>query len=506
MRRTSVWRASLAVACTAFVSARAHAQDPAAVVTTPTITMTRSELEKLIDDRIAAKAAASTTPTVGDGQKDVKSPFSGDYSWVPGGAGSSDHPLSFGPFTGELRVDAAYHYDFSNPKDNSIGGSSEVFRSNEVQLTQLGFGGDFLYKNVQARLMTQFGMYSTTTPRNDPSASKGQWNLDNAYRYISEAYAGYHIPVLNGINIQAGIFMSYVGLWSYYNFDNWTYQPSYVSSNTPWFFDGIRVQIFANEHLKIEPWLVNGWQSYGKFNEAPGVGLQILWRPTPWLSILGNQYVGTDTLGVPDRKRIHTDDSIMARLYHKPGAAFSQAAASLTLDAGCEFGNGNAAGIGTTNCANQYFLGFMAYLRGWFFDNHVGLTAGGGAITNPGRYLVLVPPINGATAFSGVSSSVTLADGVTPAFSANVGDKFDAWDMQLTADYMPNPFITFRLEYNHRAASIPYFSGPGGLTPCTNGICANSGAPGTWPTGTDRAGPDLSYDENRLTLALMIKL
>ena len=30
--------------------------------------------------------------------------------------------------------------------------------------------------------------------------------------------------------------MSYIGLFSYYNFDNWTYQPSYVSSNTPWFF------------------------------------------------------------------------------------------------------------------------------------------------------------------------------------------------------------------------------------------------------------------------------
>jgi hypothetical protein len=51
---------------------------------------------------------------------------------------------------GELRVDVAYHHDFSNPKDDTISGSSEVFRSNEFQLTQLGFGGDFLYKNVQA--------------------------------------------------------------------------------------------------------------------------------------------------------------------------------------------------------------------------------------------------------------------------------------------------------------------------------------------------------------------
>jgi hypothetical protein len=476
---------------------------------TTTITMTREELEKLIDARIAAKATPPS-PTVGDGQKEVETPWAfGDFSWTPGGYAPSEHPLAFGPFTGEVRVDTVYHYEFSNPKDNTISGSSEVFRSNEVQVTQLGLGGDFLYKNVQARLMTQFGMYSTTTPRNDPSSAKGQWDLSDAYRYISEAYGGYHIPVLNGINIQAGIFMSYVGLWSYYNFDNWTYQPSYVSSNTPWFFDGVRVQVFTSKYLKIEPWLVNGWQSYGKFNEAPGVGLQIRWNPTEWFSVLGNQYFGTDTLGVPDRKRIHTDDSVMVRLRHKPGEAFSQAAASLTMDAGCEFGGGNAAlGVQATNCTNQYFLGFMAYLRGWFWGNKIGLTAGGGAITNPGRYLVLVPPINGATAFSGVSA--TLADG-SPAFTANVGDKYDAWDMQLTADYMPNPFITFRLEFNHRAASIPYFAGSGGMTPCINGVCSNTGAPGSWPDptttpGLNNAHPDLSYDENRLTLAMMMRL
>ena len=119
----------------------------------------------------------------------------------------------------------------------------------------------------QGRMMTQFGQLSTTTPRNDASPARGQWQLDDAYRYISEAYGGYHFgDPHRGVNLQAGIFMSYIGLWSYYNFDNWTYQPSYVSSNTPWFFNGARLQWFPTDQLKIEPWLINGWQSYGKFN------------------------------------------------------------------------------------------------------------------------------------------------------------------------------------------------------------------------------------------------
>src|SRR5499433_2793909 len=409
-----------------------------------------------------------------------------DFSWVPGNYGAIEKPLTFGPFVGELRVDVAYHYSYNHPKDDTISGSTEVFRHGEFQLAQLGIGGDFYWKGVQARLMTQFGLYSQTTPRNDASPARGQWNLANAFRYISEAWGGYHIDALNGINIQAGIFLSYVGLWSYYQFDNWTYQPSYVSSNTPWFFEGVRIQLFTSDKLKIEPWLINGWQAYGRFNDALGLGLKILWRPTGWFSVLGNQYFGADTLGVPDRRRIHTDDSVMVKYYDNPSGIVSKAAASLTLDAGCEYGGGAAGQY--VSCGDQYFLGFMAYNRLWFLEDHFAFTFGGGAITNPGRYLVLLPPINGATAISG-----------TPYFTENPGDQFKAWDMQLTFDYMPQPFVTFRFEFNHRYANVPYWSGRGGVTPPGG----NQGDPGSLVPGFS---PDLVKNENRLTAALLVKL
>ena len=49
-----------------------------------------------------------------------------DFSWIPGNYASSERPLSWGPFTGELRLDTAYHYEFSNPVDDTISGSSEA--------------------------------------------------------------------------------------------------------------------------------------------------------------------------------------------------------------------------------------------------------------------------------------------------------------------------------------------------------------------------------------------
>src|SRR5262245_41083367 len=426
-------------------------------------------------------------------QEEKREPFAfADFTWLCGNPRTKTSPSGNEYFTCEFSVDANFTGSFNHPQDDTISGSGEVFRSGEFQVTQLGVGGDLHYKNVQGRLMTQFGMYSQTTPRNDASPGRGQWQLDNAYRYISEAYGGYHIDRMNGINLQAGIFMSYIGLWSYYQFDNWTYQPSYVSSNTPWFFNGMRAQFFPNEKLKIEPWLINGWQSYGRFNHAPGVGGQVLWRPNGSVSIVANNYFGMDTLGNPDRKRVHTDDSIQWKYYDNPDAPITKAAMTFTFDAGCEFGAGSGVSCRGNDEAPefpaQYFVGFMAYQRFWFHRDLLAFTFGGGAINNPGRYLVLLPPINGATAFSG-----------TPYFTAAPGDPFKAYDYQVAFDVMPNEFITFRTEFVQRGSNVPYFSGRGGVTPPGG----NTGPPGSFVPGFF---PDLVKQERRFTVALLIKM
>jgi hypothetical protein len=466
---------------------------------TATVPPTTAVASASFSEGMASSASTSLQPA----RTLPAEPFAfADWTWLNGNPRTKQAVFDSKFFTPEIRADVDYIVDFNHPEDDTIGGSSEVFRANEFHVTQLGVGGDFHHDNVRARLMTQFGMYAQTTPRNDASPARGQWNLDTAYRYVSEAYGGYHINAAHGINIDAGIFMSYVGLFSYYNFDNWAYQPSYVSSNTPWFFNGMRVQVFPTEHLKIEPWLINGWQSYGRFNHRPGIGAQILWRPNGSISLLGNQYLlGADTLGVAGRIRYHSDDSLEVKYYDRPQRFLDKAAFSLTGDLGCEHGGDPVAGTAVSCAGNsvkvvggkpylapkQSFLGFMIYNRLWFHKDLYGFTLGGGKINNPGRYLVLLPPINGATAISG-----------TPYFTENPGDPYKAWDASATFDYMPSQYITFRWEYDHRAASVPYFSGRGGITP-----------PGgsTGPDGSFVPGwaPDLRRDENRLNLAMLVK-
>jgi hypothetical protein len=444
----------------------------------------------------AAEAAAPVKEI--SAQRTTKGePFEGDWTWLNSNGHASDSPMATKYFTPEFRADANYILDYNHPKDDSMGGATESFRSDEWQLEQISIGGDIHIDNVRGRILFMNGLFATTTPRNDATPARGQWDLSNAYKYVSEAWGGYHWDVAHGLNVDAGIFVSYIGLFSYYNFDNWTYQPSFVSSNTPWFFNGLRIQYFPTKKLKIEPWIVNGWQSYARANGKPGLGGQILWRPKPYLDFVWNNYgLGEDVIGQPGRSRVHADYSAQVKVYDNPSKFLDKIAFTVTGDLGCEYGGGPAGGsydpkgkspetgtsstyTGGVNCHSakdgkpkQAFMGWMMYNRYWFKKDRYAVTLGGGQMNNPGRYLTLLPPINGATAFSG-----------TPYFTENPGDRSQMHDGTITFDYMPSQFITFRLEEGYRYSDVPYWTGRGGITPPGG----NNGSPSQYACATGAA-------------------
>jgi hypothetical protein len=458
-----------------------------------------------------ALQAPDSTPGV-----DNFTPFAyGDFTWLNGTPRTKDTVLDTKFFTPEVRFDTNYMEDFNQPKDHTIVGSTESFRSGEVQIEQISVGGDFHWQNVRGRILTMFGMFATTTPRNDASYGVGQWDLRGAYKYVSEAYGGYHFNVNHGLNVDGGIFVSYVGLFSYYNFDNWAYQPSYVSSNTPWFFNGARVQWFPTNKLKIEPWLINGWQSYAKYNGHPGLGGQILWEPKEWFKLVANQYgFGQDNLGLPHTERIHTDDSIEVRYFNDPESKnVSKMAFSLTGDAGCQYGGGIQC-TGAPSKNKESFVGWMIYNRIWFHKNLYAITLGGGEMSNWGRYLTLLPPINGADAVSG-----------SPYFTELPGQKAHMWDSTVTFQYMPKQYITWWSEVGYRHSDVPYFAGRGGVTPPGFSVGGTNGSPGQFacmsgaasgatdlPTATVNCAsaggvwfPDLRRSEAKVSIGVMVK-
>jgi hypothetical protein len=452
-----------------------------------------------------AAPAAAPPPGPFDGIAQTESPpFALDFGWINGTSRQKKPVIDTPFFTGEFLVDVNYTQSKANPIDHTVIGSTSIARNNEVSLAFLGLGGDFHIKNTRMRIMTQFGYRAVEIPRNDFSTFHGQFDLQNTLRYISEWNGGYHWDVLHGVNLDAGIFMSYIGLFSYTAYENWMYVPSYTSDNTPWFFNGLRGQIFPTDTLKIEPWLINGWQSYAKFNDMPGYGGQIMFRPVEWISMNSNNYMGWDAQDLAGLYRWHTDDSFNIRYYNNPGASFiTRLAASYTFDLGGEHGDGvtpfGKSAEGKCSVAKPCparFISAMTYQRAWFGDQFA-VTVGGGWMTNPSRYLILTPTGNAQPLPQPESTAQIAYVPPTSPYDTAFGSKITMWDYEAGFQYMPSDYFTLDVELNHRGSSVPFFNGHGGDT-SPDGYITTPAGPG-W-----RA--DLQKSDDRIIIAWLVRL
>lgn len=367
----------------------------------------------------------------------------GDFTWMNGQSRQKDFPLkAFGDaVTLSLYLDFNYAYSGNHPRDDTLTSTASIPRHNEIEINLVSVGFDWNYKNVIGRISLQWGEMLGVVQDLDGTVNRGRSLKLDSLRYIREAVAGYHFEgVGHGLNLEGGIFMSYIGLESYLLAENWNYQRSLICEHTPFYFHGVRAQYFPTDRVKIEPWLMNGWQTYGKWNVAPSGGMALRWSPTEAVTLIGNFYLGTDTPNVPDRLRFHHDDSVLVRYYDAPKSSFiSKSALSLNTHAGFESG-----GAGLPGPAGAHVLGSALAHRTWFLRDRLAFAVRGEVFSNPSRYLTQYPP---------------------PGFQTGAGvPALQVWGITGTFDVMPNDFFAFRLEGSYRRANAPYFAGPGGTT------------------------------------------
>ncbi len=432
-------------------------------------------------------------------------PFDGfDITWINGQNRQRNFPLVLNDkksgdpiLTGVAVVDTYYSYNMANPIDNTQTISSTVGRHNEFTLNLATVGLESNYKNIIGRVWVQYGQMGSIVQDQDASTNRGRNTNISNLKFIREAAAGYHFNKWYGINIEMGIFMSYIGLESYMTQENWCYQRSLPCDFTPFYFSGARIQAFPTKKYKTELWLLNGWQSYNGFSKGPGIGWSNYIRPNENLQLVANFYYGhdsqyMDTLGSNSKRyRFHHDNSVVARYYHnKESKGISQAALSFNSHYGFQ---GNNQKNDTLKSNQNFFTGVSVANRIWFNKNKLGFTL-------RGDYL------NNQSVINGVNTSPYLA--FTPAAAGTVPNDYDIamaqnkkleiFQFTTTFDIMPNDHVTFRLEYVHRESSIPYFAGHGGTT-----------SPSGYINGPQTQIPwkaDLKKHEDRITVAVNFRL
>lgn len=413
-----------------------------------------------------------------------KIPFDGyDLSWINGQNRQTDYPLVMKNKKGETLlsasalVDCYYNYDFNNPIDNTHTNSASIGRNNEFTVNMASVGIETNYKNAIGRIVLQYGQLLSIVQDMDGSVNHGRNTSINNLKYIREAAAGYHIDKWYGLNLEMGIFMSYIGLESYVQQDNWCYQRSMPCDFTPFYFSGARAQAYLSKTWKQELWIINGWQSYNSWNQGVGLGSSSYWRPnTNWQFVANFYLAGRDTRNASDVLRFHHDHSIVGRYYNKPThKGISQAAFSVNNHYGFQSGK-------KISMEDQYMMGTSVANRIWFNKNKWGLTLRGDYLTNPGSYLAFSPT---PVAYNAYSNAM------------NEGKVLNITQATATLDFMPTQFTTFRLEYSYRNASVPYFAGRDGTT-------APDGYSPVLPYFMFY--PDLQKQEHRMTLVANFRL
>jgi hypothetical protein len=424
-----------------------------------------------------------------DSTQTKKVPFDGmDLTWINGQNRQKDFPLVMNDakgetiLTGTVLIDGYFNYNFARPKDNTQTISSSTARSNEFSLNQASIGVESNYKNIIARLWLQTGSQTAVVQEADGSVNRGRNASTGNLKFVREAAAGYHFNVAYGLNIEMGIFMSYIGLESYVLQENWSYQRSMVCDFTPFYFQGARIQFYPSKKFKTELWLLNGWQTYNSWSKNPGIGNSNYWRPNENLQLVANFYYGNDSKSGTDKlssiHRFHHDNSIVYRYYKsKKGNGISQAAFSLNNHYGFQSGDG-------VKAKDNYMTGASVANRLWFKQNKLALTLRADYVTNPGGYLSFAPAAVGQ-----IPNDYDLAIASGKVLKMTQG--------AATFDIMPNDHVTFRFEFDHRNTNIPYLAGPGGTTSQT-GFITDAPDP-TWK-------PDLRKSENRLIVAVNVRL
>ena len=452
------------------------AAPPASATTEPPSSLDARlrELERRIAELEARPPAQSPPSVAGNAPLDVLEPTFGEFNfaWMNGNNPQPPSLLTAGPVTASLYVDTYYGWQFYQPVDHTVFPTTTAPRHNEISLNLAHLGLDVTgLDGPTGRLYIQYGSTVETIAGQDTTTTRGFFLTNRLLQYVQQAAAGWHFHVLHGLTAEVGIFPSYVGLESYLPEENWAYTHTSMADFTPYYFFGLRGQLFLTRRSKLELWVVNGWQTFGEWHEARAGGYLWNWRPREWLSLVNSVYAGREARGDPGSLRVYSDNNLQVRYYRNSGAGYLRSLAfSLVADLGHEHRTNAPSGwLGGVALANHFDWStrWKSTLRGDIFVDETQAISAKFPVGSPYPWL---------------SQRSLVVGGLSG-----------------TLDFWPSPWLLTRLEYSHREANQPFFSGHGGITGPGGFLPADSVAAATFV-------PDLRRRDDRVVFNVTLRL
>lgn len=178
---------------------------------------------------------------------------------VPAAPSGLSPKLSIGGY-----IETAYTYAFEKPSNGILNyrgfdNRHNTFTIQNVVLDATGSIGDF-----SARIALQVGQTPNTYYLFEPrqaGADGAPAATPEAFRHVQQAILTWKAPVLRGLDVSAGIFLSPIGFEVLQAKDDWNYSRSNLFFGLPYYHTGIRASLPVTDRLTLTTMICNGWNS-----------------------------------------------------------------------------------------------------------------------------------------------------------------------------------------------------------------------------------------------------
>lgn len=182
-------------------------------------------------------------------------------------------------------IDTYYAFDFERPATRDRVYTTQPARHNEFNINLAFVEARISDDRVRGRFALQTG-----TSVNLNYAAEA--NNRELAQLIQEGVVGYRLA--NNLWIDAGIYLSHIGLESWISRDNWTYTRSLCSDFSPYYQTGVKATLQASPQFTLQFHILNGWQNIAETNNGKAVGLQAAFTPSENISLTYNNFIGNE--------------------------------------------------------------------------------------------------------------------------------------------------------------------------------------------------------------------
>lgn len=181
-------------------------------------------------------------------------------------------------------LDAYYAYDFNKPTSGDRPYFVSMSRHNEFTINLAYVSVKYSSSRLRGHFVPGFGTYINANYANESLSLKN----------IVEASAGIKLLRDKNIWLDAGVFGSPYTNESAISKDHLAYTRSFAPEYVPYYLSGVKLSIPLSSKFNAYFYFLNGWQQIQDVNNNKSIGTQLEYRPTDFLLINWNTYIGNE--------------------------------------------------------------------------------------------------------------------------------------------------------------------------------------------------------------------